>query len=322
MEDEPSGAKKAAPKKKKFAPKIPPRKIPKYAEAKIEAPETEVTLNEELLKRVKEGFGRSEPKTERKSAPLQVAFGYGDATDSAKAYSLPRGPSGSCSRNHDNSGVKHKGINVSDGGGTEEMIISMDGGDGSTQKKKKEYVEPWDYYLYYPITLPLRRPYSGNPEILNKVEFGVASADFDETCINPSAELGLMEEREEAQMFFFQLPPSLPLVKRSASIKGKEVVDDSKPLPRRRDTPEKGCCLKDLPAGFMGKLQVYKSGAVKMKLGDILFNVSPGSDCLFAQDVAAINVKEKQCCILGELHKRAILTPEVDSLIDGIDKLE
>lgn len=29
-----------------------------------------------------------------------------------------------------------------------------------------------------------------------------------------------------------------------------------------------------LPEGFMGKLVVYKSGAVKMKLGDVLCDVS------------------------------------------------
>lgn len=34
------------------------------------------------------------------------------------------------------------------------------------------------------------------------------------------------------------------------------------------------CSLDDLPAGFMGKMLVYKSGAIKMKLGDAIFDVS------------------------------------------------
>lgn len=46
--------------------------------------------------------------------------------------------------------------------------------------------------------------------------------------------------------------------------------------------------------------------------------VSPGSDCLFAQDVAAINLAEKQCCVLGEIGKRAVVTLDVDSLLDGV----
>lgn len=74
-------------------------------------------------------------------------------------------------------------------------------------------------------------------------------------------------------MFLFQLP-SLPLAKRSASTKGNEKADGSTTPPRRKGDSEKGCSLEDLPAGFMGKMLVYKSGAVRMKLGDTLFDVS------------------------------------------------
>ncbi|CDP20758.1 unnamed protein product [Coffea canephora] len=35
--------------------------------------------------------------------------------------------------------------------------------------------KPWDYYTNYPVTLPLRRPYSGDPEHLDQEEFGDAS---------------------------------------------------------------------------------------------------------------------------------------------------
>lgn len=49
--------------------------------------------------------------------------------------------------------------------------------------------------------------------------------------------------------------------------------------------------------------------------------VSSGMDCGFAQDVAAINVEGKRCCIVGELSKRAILTPDVDSMLKNIEDL-
>lgn len=75
-------------------------------------------------------------------------------------------------------------------------------------------------------------------------------------------------------MILFHLPPSLPLVKRAASMKGKEIIDASKPAPTMNNTSDTACSMKDLPAGFMGKMLVYKSGAVKMKLGDIIFDVS------------------------------------------------
>lgn len=46
--------------------------------------------------------------------------------------------------------------------------------------------------------------------------------------------------------------------------------------------------------------------------------VSPGMDCLFAQDVVAVNTEEKYCSNIGELTKRIIITPDVDSLLDSI----
>lgn len=66
-------------------------------------------------------------------------------------------------------------------------------------------------------------------------------------------------------MIFLQLPPSFPVFKRSASAKGKEIAGN-----RRSNT----CGLDNLGSGFMGKMLVYKSGAVKLKLGDNLFDVS------------------------------------------------
>jgi DNA-directed RNA polymerase III subunit RPC4 len=36
----------------------------------------------------------------------------------------------------------------------------------------------------------------------------------------------------------------------------------------------KGCGLEELPDGYMGKMLVYKSGAIKLKLGDALYDVS------------------------------------------------
>lgn len=82
----------------------------------------------------------------------------------------------------------------------------------------------------------------------------------------------IQEESENRKLLFFQLPKKLPLDKRSASTKGKEKAESSKPL-GRADAP-KDLDLSKLPGGYMGKMLVYKSGAVKLKLGDTLFDVS------------------------------------------------
>uniref|UniRef100_A0A1D1XF31 DNA-directed RNA polymerase III subunit RPC4 n=1 Tax=Anthurium amnicola TaxID=1678845 RepID=A0A1D1XF31_9ARAE len=192
-----------------------------------------------------------------------------------------------------------------------------DGAD-ATVARKKDYVEPWDYYSNYPVTLPLRRPYLGDPELLDEEEFGEASsgAEYDESKINSAEVLGLKDDSVNGRMLFFQLPVSLPLGRRpDVTAKGKEVGG------KRAGVSEKGCSLDDLPAGFMGKMLVYKNGAVKMKLGDAVFDVSPGSECIFAQDVMAINTQQKHCCVLGELNKRAIVRPDVDSLLSSLSEM-
>ncbi len=60
------------------------------------------------------------------------------------------------------------------------------------------------------------------------------------------------------------------------------------PVPAGVDpTRPQGCCLKDLPSGRLGKLLVYRSGRVKLQIGDVLMDVSAGLPCQQRQDVGA-----------------------------------
>ncbi|XP_062149048.1 uncharacterized protein LOC133857735 [Alnus glutinosa] len=297
----------AAPRKMRFAPRAPPRRVPK-PEIKTEVVEdADANANQarELLRRFNEGTIRVKPKVEKKVAPTQVAFGVGGASPSIRSYGVPKA-GGS---NNSNQGSAFKS------------------GAFDSGLREKEYIEPWDYYSYYPVTLPVRRPYSGNPELLNEEEFRENSetTTYDENTANPALELGLMEENQEASMFFLQFPPTMPTVKRSDTADVPEVTDSSRPPGLRRTgvahTVNKTCALNDLPAGFMGKMLVYRSGAIKLKLDDTLYDVSPGMDCVFGEDVVAINTEEKHCCIVGELNKHATVTPDIDSILNSMSDL-
>ncbi|XP_055807590.1 uncharacterized protein LOC129876233 isoform X2 [Solanum dulcamara] len=272
-----------APRKVRFAPKGPPRRAQKAVVPKPENVEADVDAAKahELMQRFNEASAKVKHKVEKKG-PTQVAFGYGGSSSSSlKSYGHHFKVSGSMS---------HGGERV-----------------------QKEYIEPWDYYTNYPVTLPVRRPYSGNPELLDEEEFGEASrsSTYDENSIKPTMDLGLMEDNLEEKMFLVQLP-TMPMLKQSVKTEGSEMANSSKPSKAR------ACNLNELPMGHMGKMLVYKSGAVKLKLGETLFNVSPGMDCSFAQDVVAVNTEEKYCSNIGELTKRIIITPDVDSLLDSI----
>lgn len=73
-----------------------------------------------------------------------------------------------------------------------------------------------------------------------------------------------MEER----MLLFQLPSKLPMWKEQPK------ASDSKEASKSAGNRQEACNLHELPEVLHGKLLVYKSGAVKMKLGDNLFDVS------------------------------------------------
>lgn len=47
--------------------------------------------------------------------------------------------------------------------------------------------------------------------------------------------------------------------------------------------------------------------------------VSTGSDAKIPRDVMAINTAKKQCCVLGELSKQAIINSDLDQVESVID---
>lgn len=76
-------------------------------------------------------------------------------------------------------------------------------------------------------------------------------------------------------------PSSLP---RPTNANRKETDDNLKAVEESVKSEKgkgKGTSLEELPEGYMGKMLVYKSGAVKLKLGDILYDVSktPPASC-------------------------------------------
>ncbi|XP_020581858.1 uncharacterized protein LOC110025622 [Phalaenopsis equestris] len=280
------------PRTSKFAPKIPVRKLPRPAVAKTETSvSNDDIVDKQLLAKLnicksEDEFGRRF-KTEKKAAQVHVSFGYPSTSTQTRSF--------------------------------EPRKVKTQSEDVCLASQHKEYVEPYDYiHTYYPNTLPWRRPYSGDPEVLNRLEFGeggTAHMPLDENKINAAQKLGFMETVDEQKMILLQFPTRLPLF--------KPPDEEKAPGSKAADASSKTCCrLKDLPAGLMGKLLVYKSGKVKMKLGDVLFDVSPGADREFAEEIVAVNAKERRYCVLGELRKQAVVTPDLDSLVDLTDSDE
>lgn len=276
--DEKPGNGAPKPRKMKFAPKAPPRR-----EQKLVLPKSEKFEDTEA-----DDVKAQELMKRFKEASLKPKFKTESNTSKTRVSSFNFGPK-------------------SGGGNAANSSIGA-----------KEYKEPWDYYKYYPVTLPVRMPYSGNPEVLDEQEFNEDSETnvYNESSLKPAEELGLLEEEDlEKKLVFIQLPATMPIPNQAVKTEGVGTASSSKPL----KNASKACSLNEIPAGKMGKMLVYKSGAVKLKLGDHLYNVSGGLDCSFAQDLVCMNTEEKYCCTIGELNKRAIITPDIESVLDNMD---
>ncbi|VAH02477.1 unnamed protein product [Triticum turgidum subsp. durum] len=256
---------------------------PVLAREPVEESKDEI-IDKELLMKLKtsqstDPFGRR-PKVEKKEINTQVAFGQGN---SSYARSFPT--------------RKYSGALTP-------FLFMHALYDVTAPKAPKEYVDPWDYtHSDYPITLPLRRPYSGDPEILDEEEFGEKSASrAQDGELTAAEELGLMDWSDTPQLLFFQLPASLPLPKQMESVEepntgSEENVEPATSSKVARGQTLPGSKIKDLPGGLMGKILVYKSGKVKMKIGDALFD-----------EAVAVNTRENHCCTLGEAAQSSFLS--------------
>ncbi|GER46539.1 DNA-directed RNA polymerase III subunit RPC4 [Striga asiatica] len=314
----------SAPRKVKFAPKAPARRTPKPPAAKIVAEDDDgddEAARQRLSRRINENLSRRNAKAENKSsdqvtfslnAPSTILRTYGKQylkSDLADPETLDSTSDAAKTKKETPDDMQKLVRSISTSGqGFSENYVDFSNS-ALAVKTKREYKEPWDYHhTYYPTTLPWRKPYSGNPEILDKAEFEDAP-EYDENT----------DLDDTPGMLLFKFPSNLPLdnSRPPRSSKGKEIAGSSV-TQEREHSSKKGCKLEELPEGLMGKMLVYKSGAVKLKLGDVLYDVSPGSDCSFAQSVMTINTANHECCELGELSKRAVVTPDIDSLLDNV----
>ncbi|KAL4575966.1 hypothetical protein LXL04_012058 [Taraxacum kok-saghyz] len=312
----------SAPKKPKFAPKKPSRRktgplLPKkyvflvvnHKEFHLcgDGRDDDAEVDQELLRKLHERHGTRRPKAETKSSG-NVTTSHEAGSSTLKDVSIKNSP------NLKQSAQKSIKISNSVGekdGDVDEMLV--DHNFKSSKKTKKKYKERWDPHSYYPITLPWRPLGSGNPENLNEEEFR-EEKEYNENKINSASELELLEKNDEKKVILFKFPQKLPLnntqTKRlPISAKGKE----------KENTSHKFVSgLNGLPNGHVGKMLVYKSGKIKFKLGDVIFDVSSGILDECAQDVTLMNVKSKDCCVVGQVDKQAVIVPDLDSILDNI----
>uniref|UniRef100_A0A182SJA4 DNA-directed RNA polymerase III subunit RPC4 n=1 Tax=Anopheles maculatus TaxID=74869 RepID=A0A182SJA4_9DIPT len=101
------------------------------------------------------------------------------------------------------------------------------------------------------------------------------------------------------KMFLLQLPDALP-GKCDAADKGAATAPNGSSSDSKVEATANGedapqyCTVRDLAEGYIGKLIRYRSGKVKLMLGDIMFDVNLGMDTGFLQELVSINTNQAE----------------------------
>jgi hypothetical protein len=73
--------------------------------------------------------------------------------------------------------------------------------------------------------------------------------------------------------------------------------------------------MRHLPGGQLGSLVIYKSGKIKMRIGDILLDVNEGVQCLFHQELMSVQANTSEAFRLGQVNHRFVCTNDVEDLV-------
>ncbi|KAG5641980.1 hypothetical protein DXG03_003833 [Asterophora parasitica] len=159
-------------------------------------------------------------------------------------------------------------------------------------------------------------------ELEDIIEHFAATADAEQ---NP--------ELREERLYFFQFPSPFPsFVSQGDSSAPDEDVSMAEPATKKvafagNVKVEVGASgtaaeaeIQPKVDGVIGKLEVYRSGAVKMRLAKgIVLDVTAATQPSFLQQAIHLDKKEKRLVVLGEVNKRFSVSPNVETLLSAME---
>ena len=195
----------------------------------------------------------------------------------------------------------------------------------------------------------------GNVEIKSKIKGDPDDAYSDKSVINnhpptKKSEKGKVSKltfpdlvrMQKGDLLFVQLPDHLPgnapvfnqAVKTPAPL-SVDKHEDSIGLDESSDTMTPKCTLESLPEGYLGKIQIHKSGKTQLLIGDTALDVDLGTQVGFLQDLVSIKVpntdtyehiqnnQQEQIgdmTVLGHVRHRIVVSPGYETLFDQFGK--
>ncbi|KAG9312968.1 RNA polymerase III RPC4-domain-containing protein [Chiua virens] len=113
--------------------------------------------------------------------------------------------------------------------------------------------------------------------------------------------------------------PSKRKVSFAADVKSPDPSGSGSTIPRTQAGAE---VPKQLPEvdGVIGHMEVYRSGIVRMRLGNgIVLNVSEATQASFLQQAVHLDMENKNLHVLGEISKRFVVSPDLDALLASME---
>ncbi|KAJ3564098.1 hypothetical protein NP233_g8510 [Leucocoprinus birnbaumii] len=149
----------------------------------------------------------------------------------------------------------------------------------------------------------------------------------------------------EDRLYFFQFPNHFPKftkqatdpstldsaepgqISAEASTKKVSFAPDTKPATTpsssRPSTAPPEPVKEELVDGVIGQLEVYRSGAVKIRLTNgTLLDVNAATQPSFLQQAVYLDTNNKQLVVLGEVNKQFVVSPDIDSLLETMNQKE
>ncbi|PWY97755.1 hypothetical protein BCV70DRAFT_149176, partial [Testicularia cyperi] len=91
--------------------------------------------------------------------------------------------------------------------------------------------------------------------------------------------------------------------------------EDVKPTDKKLGSQSRS---RPRPEGQIGKLDVYRDGRVFFRFGELVMEVTGGSQSTFLQQVMLLDAQNQTATTLGELHRKFVVTPELDCMLNDI----
>ncbi|KAF8347669.1 RNA polymerase III RPC4-domain-containing protein [Amanita rubescens] len=133
------------------------------------------------------------------------------------------------------------------------------------------------------------------------------------------------------KLLFFQFPAPFSMFSPDTGFRTSDLtpvpstknVQDVKPGLLDSVTPATPSIGSGVIDGIIGQLETYRSGAVKFRLNNgILFDVNAAIQPTFFQQAVCLQHRDKRMIVIGDLHKRFVVSPDVDTLLTAMDEAD